>query len=217
MGTAGCYPTVRGQAGVRRRGPGIRLPGQPRATWPASAAAPLPRLGSPLAARRVQRFLAGLLRPACLRMANPRCRRELCDPAGVNMGGTREPSRSYDGSSPLPWSPAHSPAAQDSCKRPAEARLRRSSEIRKPARRWQHQARCPGLSPPGPRDCAACCRDRWVPAFRRRSLWLDQASARQVLAVAPRRSSEAPTTVTMSSRCSPEPYARSRRLPGAAA
>ena len=154
---------------------------------------------------------------AAIEDVHPQCGRELCALARVNMSGSREPSGRPTTASPAPWSPAHPPAAEGSCKWPAGACLRRSSEIRKSARRSKHQARCPGRFSPRPRDCAACCRGQRVPAFQRRSLWLDQASARRALAVPPRGSSDASTTAAMSSRCSPEPSVRSRRLPGAAA
>jgi hypothetical protein len=52
------------------------------------------------------------------------CGGELCALARVNMSGTREPGRLSDDGFPVPWSPAHSPGAQGSCKRPAEGRLR---------------------------------------------------------------------------------------------
>jgi hypothetical protein len=156
-------------------------------------------------------------RIAAIEDVHPQCGRELCALARVNMSGTENWAGRSTTTFPVPWSPAHPPAAQGSCKRRAEARLRRSSEIRKSARRRQRQALCPGRSSPRARDCAACCRGHRVPAFQRRSLWLDQASARLALAVPPRGSSDASTTAAMSSRCSPEPSVRSRRLPGAAA
>src|SRR5260370_545815 len=52
-----------------------------------------------------------------------------------------------------------------------------------------------------------------APAFQRRSLWLDQASARRALAVPPRGSSDASTTAATSSRCSPGLSGRSRPRP----
>jgi hypothetical protein len=69
---------------------------------------------------------------------------------------------------------------------------------------------------PRRRDYAAAAVATVSPAFRRRSLWLDQASARLVLAVPPRGSSEASATAA-SSRCSPGLPVRSRRLLGVAA
>jgi hypothetical protein len=145
------------------------------------------------------------------------CGRELCALACVDMSGSRQPSRSSDDDFPAPWHQPTHRAAEGSCKWPAGACLRRSSEIRKSARRSQRQARRPGRWSPGPRDGAARCRGLRVPAFQRRGLWLDQASVRRALAVLPRGRSDASTTATMSSRCSPGPSVRSRRLPGAAA
>ena len=61
-------------------------------------------------------------------------------------------------------------------------------------------------------DCAARCRGHRAPAYRRRSLWLDRASARPALAVPPRRSSGASANVAdVISALSPEPPVRSRR------
>jgi hypothetical protein len=109
---------------------------------------------------------------------------------------------------------AHPAATQSSCQRPASAG-RRGSASRFGAQSTRPAAR--DVSRPGPRGSAPCCRGHRVPAFQRRSLWLDQASASRALAVAPRGSSDASTTARMSYRCSPEPSARSRQLPGAAA
>src|SRR5579863_4379955 len=47
--------------------------------------------------------------------------------------------------------------------------VRRSFEIRTSARHWEHQALCSGRPSPRARDCAAYCRSRRAPAFRRRS------------------------------------------------
>ena len=144
------------------------------------------------------------------------CGRELCALARVNMSGTQEPSRPSDDDFPVPWSPAHPPAAQGSGKglpRPAASIAgdpQDGSAFEAPGLRS-------GRSSPRRRDCAACCRGHRAPAFQRRSLWLDQASARRALAVPPRGSSGASPTAATSSRCSPGPSVRWRRRPGAAA
>ena len=77
---------------------------------------------------------------------------------------------------------------------------------------------------PAARDVLAravgrCCMLPWppCPGIPEEKSVADQASARRALAVPPRGSSDAFTTAAMSSRCSPEPSVRSRRLPGAAA
>jgi hypothetical protein len=70
-----------------------------------------------------------------LRMFNPQCGRELCALARVNMGGIREPSRSSGGDFSLSWSPARPAAVQGRASGLPRPRLRRSSEIHKPARR----------------------------------------------------------------------------------
>jgi len=135
----------------------------------------------------------------------------------VNMNCTQEPSR--PSAADVPRAVVTSPpaggsgSALDACRGP----MRRSLEIRKSARRSKHEALCSGCSSPRPGDYAACCRGHRAPAFQRRSLWLDQASARRALAVPPRGSSDASATAATSSRCSPGPSVRSRRLPGAAA
>jgi hypothetical protein len=145
---------------------------------------------------------------------HPKCGRELCAMARVNISGNRErqpvvrPQLSRAGVTRPPAD------GSGSCKRAACVDR---PEIRRSARRSKHQALCSGRSSPRPRDCAACRRGYRVPAFQRRSLWLDRASARRALAVPPRGSTAASTSAAMSSRCSPGPSVRSRRLPGAAA
>ena len=143
--------------------------------------------------------------------------RELCALARVNMSeAPGNPNRSSHDGFPVP---CHQPTRWRLRVRvrPAEVAVRRSSEIRASARRSKRQALCSGRSSPRPRDRAACCRGRRAPAIQRRSLWLDQASARRALAVPPRGSNNVSATAATSSRCSPEPPVRSRRLPGAAA
>src|SRR6266496_4715130 len=56
-----------------------------------------------------------------------------------------------------------------------------------------------------------------VPSVRRRSLWIDQAGVRMALAVPFRGSSDASATPRTSSRCSPAPHARCKRLSSVAA
>jgi demethylmenaquinone methyltransferase/2-methoxy-6-polyprenyl-1,4-benzoquinol methylase len=56
-----------------------------------------------------------------------------------------------------------------------------------------------------------------VPGIRRRSFWLEQASARRALAVPSRRSRDASASARTSSLCCRGPSARSRGPPGAAA
>src|SRR5450631_1130365 len=58
---------------------------------------------------------------AAIEDVHPQCGRELCALARVNMIGSREPGRSSGDDLPAPWSPAHPPAAQGSCKWPPGA------------------------------------------------------------------------------------------------
>jgi hypothetical protein len=53
----------------------------------------------------------GNVRPAAIEDVHPQCGRELCALACVNMSGTQEPSWSSDDDFPVPWLPAHPPAA----------------------------------------------------------------------------------------------------------
>ena len=147
---------------------------------------------------------------------HPQCGRELCGRARVKMRGTQEPNRSSDGDLPVPWSPAHPPAVPGPRKTLAEIRCvdPRGSASRLGIRNTRPGAR----DVPRPvRDGTACCRGHRASATQRRSLWLDQASARRALAVPPRGISDASATTATSFRCSPETPVRSRRPPSAAA
>ena len=163
--------------------------------------------------------LAGLVaaRLAAVEDVHPRCGRELCALARVNMNGTREPSRWFCGDSPR-WQCGHQPTRWRFSGRVKACRGLPALIVVDPQAGSVFTAPgpVPGTFRARPRDCAAHCRGHCVPAFWRRSLWFDQGSARRALAGALRGSSEASTTAAMSSRCSPEPSARSRRLPDAA-
>jgi hypothetical protein len=63
-------------------------------------------------------------RPAAVEDVHPQCGRELCALARVNMSGTENRAGRPATTFPVVWSPAHPPAAQGSCKRPAGACLR---------------------------------------------------------------------------------------------
>jgi hypothetical protein len=67
------------------------------------------------------------------------------------------------------------------------------------------------------RGTVACCRGHCAPALRRRSVWLDQASATRVLGVPPRGRRDGSAIAATSSQCFPGPPVRSRRRPSAAA
>jgi hypothetical protein len=155
---------------------------------------------------------------AAIEDVQPQCGRELCVLARVYISGTQEPSRSSDDD--FPRAVVTSPPTH----RRLRVRVRRLSRptasiLGDPRAGSAFEAPGPVLGTflARPRDCAACCRGHRAPAFQRRSLWLDQASARRALAVPPRGSSDASTTAATSSRCSPELSVRSRRLLGAAA
>ena len=124
--------------------------------------------------------------------------RELCALARVNISSTREPSRSQATTFPVPWSPAHPPAVLGPRETPVGARC---VDPWRSASRLGVRSTRPGardVPSPRPRDCAAYCRGHRAPAFQRRSLWLDQASARRALAVPPRGISGASATTTTS-------------------
>jgi len=169
-----------------------------------------PRLSSPARAQ-------GIALPAAIEDVRPQRGRELCARARVNTSGSREPSRSSGGDFPRVMVASPPTSGSGFVSTACRACLRRSSEIRKSARRSEHQASGRDVSRPGGGTVLHAAVGHRVPAFQRRSLWPDQASARRALAVAPRGSSGASTTAAMLSRCSPEPSVRSRQLPGAAA
>ena len=167
-------------------------------------------LARPVAAHPGNR--AGRTRPA--RRGPPR---ELCALARVNMvkapeNRTGRPTVAFTGR----WSPAQPPAAPSPRETPAEARCVDHWGSASRLGDWSTRSCARDVPRPVSRDCAARCRGHCAPAFQRRSLWLDQASARRALAVPPRRSSDASASATTLSRCSPEPPVRSRRPPGAA-
>jgi hypothetical protein len=59
---------------------------------------------------------------AAIEDVHPQCGRELCALACVNMSGTQEPNRSSGDDLPVPWSPAHLPAAPGPCETLVEVR-----------------------------------------------------------------------------------------------
>jgi hypothetical protein len=143
------------------------------------------------------------------------CGRELCALARVSMNSPRR-TGPVNEDCPVPCSPVHPRAAPG----PRETLAGSAALILgdpQAGSRPEHQgpgpgmflARSAGLCGMLPRP--ACL------AFQRRSLWLDQASARGALAVASRGSSDGSATAATWFRCCPGPCVRSRRLPGAAA
>jgi len=147
--------------------------------------------------------------------------RELCARARVTINEAPENRTGRRRRlSPASWLTAHPSAAPGpreklavaSCVDPRRSARRLGLGSRQPAARGRSPHRlhnCAGLS--GMLSRPPC------PAFHRRSLWLNQASAKRALAVPPRGSRDASATVATSSRFSPEPSVRSRRPLGTAA
>jgi hypothetical protein len=174
--------------------------------------------------RCVRDVEAGVESPWCsgdTQLAVPRSsggRREFCALARVKMSEVPEnrtgrPTTTFS----VPWSLAHPLAAPGPCERPAETRC--VDPPRSASRLGVRRTRLSGRGVRSPvrgsvRHAAAAT---GASATQRRSLWLDQASARRALAVPPRGISDASATTATSCRCSPETPVRSRRLPSAVA